>query len=98
MIKTVLFDYAGVISPTKNNYIFSLKNSRRFGLSPKKLMQITYENWAETTVGKQKCSVFWDQIAHKLNIEPEKLKKLIINTFPIDKKIVQVIKRTKKTT
>lgn len=95
MIKTVLFDYAGVITPTKNNYIFALENSKRFGLSPKELMQMTYENWAETVIGKQKCSVFWGQIADKLNIKPEELKKLVIDTFPVDKKMVDVIKRTK---
>lgn len=96
MIKTVLFDYAGVITPTKNNYIFAFENSKRFGLSPKELMQMTYENWDETVVGKQKCSVFWGQIADKLNIEPDELKKLVIDTFPIDKRMVDVIKKTKE--
>jgi len=95
MIKTVLFDYAGVITPTKNNYIFALENSKRFGLSPKELMQMTYENWAETVVGKQKCSIFWGQIASKLDIEPDELKRLVIETFPVDKRMVDVIKKTK---
>lgn len=96
MIKAVLFDYAGVISPTKNNYIFALENSKRFGLSPKELMQMTYENWAETAIGKQKCSIFWGQIAKKLKVEPEELRRLVIETFPVDKRMVDIIRKTKK--
>lgn len=96
MIKTVLFDYAGVISPTKNNYTFALENSKRFGLSPKELMQMTYENWAETVIGKQKCSIFWGQIAKKLKVEPEELRRLVIETFPVDKRMVDIIRKTKK--
>ena len=95
MVKTVLFDYAGVISPTKNNYIFALKNSKRFGLSPKELMQITYENWDETAIGKLKSNIFWDLIAGKLGIKPDELMKLIIQTYPIDKRMVDIIERTK---
>lgn len=95
MIKTILFDYAGVITPTKNNYYFALENCKRFNLSPKELMQMTYENWTETALGKQKCSFFWGQIAKKLNIKPEELRRLVIETFPVDKRMVDVINKTK---
>jgi len=95
MIKTVLFDYAGVISPTKNNYIFAFKNSKVFNLTPEELMKITYENWEIAVVGKLKSTAYWNQIATKLNIKPDKLIELIIKTFPIDKKVVNIIKKTK---
>lgn len=96
MIKTVLFDYAGVITPTRNNYFFALENSDRFKLDPKELMRISYENWAETVIGKQDCSFFWNNIANKLGIEPDELKDLIISTFPIDKGVVDIIRKTKQ--
>lgn len=95
MIKTILFDYAGVITPTKNNFIFSTKNSERFGLSPETLMKMTYENWGDTALGKQKDNIFWDQIACKLKISTEELMDLVIETFPIDKRMVDVISKTK---
>jgi len=95
MIKTILFDYAGVITPTKNNFLFATKNSKRFGLSPDELMQMTYENWGETALGKLKDSVFWDQIAGKLKISPEELMSLVIETFPVDKRMVELIRKTK---
>lgn len=96
MIKTVLFDYAGVITPTKNNFIFATNNSKRFGLTPKELMQMTYENWAETALGKQKDSIFWGQIASKLSVGSEELMDLVIETFPVDKRMVDIIEKTKK--
>jgi putative hydrolase of the HAD superfamily len=96
MIKTVLFDYAGVITPTKNNFEFALTNSKRFGLSPKALMHMTYENWNEAVIGKVKSSIFWEQIAGKLNIKPAELMDLVIDTFPVDKRMVDIIEKTKK--
>lgn len=96
MIKTILFDYAGVITPTNNNYDFALKNCKRFNLSPKELMKMTYENWAETAIGIQKCSFFWGQIAKKLNIKPNEVRKLVIETFPVDKRMIAIINKTKK--
>jgi putative hydrolase of the HAD superfamily len=95
MIKTVLFDYAGVITPTKNNYIFAVNNSKRFGMSPDDLMRITYEKWDEAATGKIESSVFWSEAASKLGIKPEELMDLLIETFPIDKRMVELIKKTK---
>jgi len=96
MIKTVLFDYAGVISPTKNNYAFALKNSKRFELTPEELMKLTYENWDEAATGKLESSVFWEQIAGKLKIKPDELISLLIETFPIDERVVDIIRKTKE--
>lgn len=95
MIKTILFDYAGVITPTSNNYDFAVKNCKRFNLTPKELMQMTYENWAETALGKQKCSFFWGTIAKRLNIKPDELRDLVIETFPVDKRMVDIINKSK---
>ncbi len=96
MIKTVLFDYAGVITPTKNNFDFALKYSKRFGLAPEELMKLTYENWDEAATGGLESSVFWRQIAGKLKIKPDELIGLLIETFPIDERVVDIIRKTKE--
>lgn len=96
MIKTILFDYAGVITPTQNNYIFACENSKRFGLSPKELMEITYKDWDKAIIGKLDDNIFWNQIANELKIKSNVLMDLIIKTFPIDKKVIDIIKKTKK--
>jgi len=95
MIKTVLFDYAGVITPTKNNFDFALKNSERFGMSPDDLMKLTYKNWDEAATGRLESSFFWEQIAGKLKIKPDELISLLIETFPIDERVVDIIRKTK---
>ena len=93
-IKTVLFDYAGVITPVRNNYQFALKYSQRFGLKPEVLMKITYDNWSDAATGKLDCYTFWKQIANKLSISPEELRDLVIDTFPVDKRMINIIRKT----
>lgn len=95
MIKTILFDYAGVITPTKNNYPFALKYSERFGLTPDEIMKITYEGWGDAAIGKTKSSDFWQGLASKLGIDAEELISLIIETFPLDKRMIKIIENAK---
>lgn len=96
MIKTILFDYAGVLTPTQNNYSFATKNSKRFGLSPDEIMKITYDGWADTAIGKKKSKDFWNSVSSKLNITSDELLSLIIETFPIDTRMIDLVKETEK--
>lgn len=96
MIKTILFDYAGVITPTRNNSSFAVKNSKRFGLSPDEIMKISYDGWADAAVGKGDGENFWEKFSSKLNIKKSDLISLVIETFPIDPRMVHLIKKTKK--
>jgi putative hydrolase of the HAD superfamily len=94
MVKTILFDYAGVITPVSNNFDFARKYSKRFSLTPKELMKMSYENWSETATGKLDCGSFWGQIASKLDINPVELRNLVVETFPVDKRMVELIEKT----
>lgn len=96
MIKTILFDYAGVLTPVNNNFAFAQKHSKRFGLPADDIMKMTYENWGETALGQQECSIFWGQIAKKLNIDPSELRSLIIETFPLDERMIEIVRKAKK--
>ncbi len=96
MIKTILFDYAGVITPAKNNYSFAVKNSKRFGLSPDEIMKISYDGWADAAIGKTNSKYFWEKFASKLNIQVSELISLIIETFPVDSRMINLIKEAKK--
>lgn len=97
MIKTILFDYAGVLTPVNNNFDFAKKHSKRFGLPAEEIMKITYENWSETALGKLECGIFWGEIAKKLNINPNELRSLVIDTFPLDRRMIEIVKKAKKT-
>lgn len=95
MIKTIFFDYAGVITPTRDNLDFAKKYCKRFGLTEKELMEITYTNFGEAAVGKIPDERFWGDIAQKLHIDPEEIKKLLIGTFPIDPRMIKLIDKIK---
>lgn len=91
MIKTIIFDYAGVLTPTKNNYLFAKKHHKRFKLTTKELMTKTYINWQDALTSKRSESKFWKELSKDLKINSEELRDLIIETFPLDQKILEII-------
>ena len=95
MIKTIIFDYAGVITPTKNNYIFAKKYHKRFGLTTEELMNKTYNNWKPALTDKKAELEYWKELSQELNINSDELKDLIIKTFPINPKIIRLIDKIK---
>ena len=96
MIKTLLFDYAGVITPTRNNYVFVEKYHKKYKLKPRELMKITYENWEQTADGKLESKLFWNNIAHKLQTTPPTIRRQILSTYPIDKRLIQLLTKLKE--
>lgn len=58
MIRTIIFDYAGVITPTRDNYTFAQKYSEQFGMEPLDLMEITYKNWDPASLNQIPASEF----------------------------------------
>jgi len=49
----------------------------------------------KAATGKIESSVFWSEAASKLGIKPEELMDLLVETFPIDKRMVELIRKTK---
>lgn len=96
MIKTIIFDYAGVITPTRDNYLFATKYSERFGMTPLELMEKTYKNWDEASINTISSHQFWDDAGKGLNISGGELKEMLIQTFPIDIRMVELIKELKE--
>lgn len=93
MIKTILLDYAGVLTPSKDNTLFSQKYSLYYGLSAKQLMDIFYENWAKTATGKIKAKIFWEKIAQKLAVDANLLKKQVLSTYPLDQQLITFLEK-----
>ena len=93
MIKTIIFDYAGVLTPTKNNYLFAKKHHKRFELTTEVLMTKTYINWQDALISKRSESKFWKELSKDLKINSEEPRDLIIETFPLDQKILEIIDR-----
>ncbi len=90
-IKTIIFDYAGVLTPTRDNFIFAEKYCKRFNIDKLALLKLTYLNWDRASVNEISAKVFWKNVSQKLNIEPETLKKMIMDTFDLDKRVIKLI-------
>jgi len=93
MIKTILMDYAGVLTPTQDNAIFSQKYSHHYGLPAKKIMDIFYENWAKAATGKIKAKIFWEKAAQKLEVNADLLKKQVLSTYPLDQQLIAFLEK-----
>ncbi len=95
MIKTLLFDYAGVITPTRDNYTFAQKYHERFHMESKELMDKTYLNWDKALVGEISDKQFWSDVGKGLNIDPEEIKQMITDTFPMEPRLIELIEKIK---
>lgn len=96
MIKTILVDYAGVLTTTQDNSIFSKKYSDYYGLSAKKLMDIFYENWPQAATGKIKAETFWSQIADKLNTDVSLLRSQVLASYPLNQQLISFLEKKAK--
>lgn len=95
MIKTIIFDYAGVLTPTRDNSFFAQQYHKRFGLTPQELMKKTYNNFGKAAIGKISDDQFWNDISRELNVDPDEVKDLIIKTFSIDPRMIEIIDKIK---
>lgn len=95
MITTLLFDYAGVLTPTSNNLPFVNQFHKDYNLKPKELMKITYTDWDKAAVGKMDSKLFWEQIAKILKTDAQVLRRRVIDTFPIDDRVIKLLDELK---
>ncbi len=96
MINTLLVDYAGVLTPTRNNFLFVKQFYEEYGVSPKELMNLTYLDWDKTAIGELDSKSYWERVAKVLEADPEMLRKRVLNTYPIDKRMIDFLKKIKK--
>ncbi len=95
MIKTIIFDYAGVLTPTKDKLDFANSNHEKFNMTIPELMDILYKNWHKASINEITAKQYWQDLGNKLKTDPGKLKKSIIDTFPLDYKLIKLIEKLK---
>lgn len=95
MIKTIIFDYAGVLTATKNKYNFALQNHKRFNVELTELLDIFYKEWDLAATGQISEKEYWKEIGSKLNINPNEIRDLIYAAFPIEERVVRIIDQIK---
>lgn len=77
-IKKIVLDYAGVITPTKDNYTFAQKYCDHFKMKPLDLMKITYKNWDPASLNQIPASKFWSDVGKELNTDPSEIRDMKI--------------------
>lgn len=95
MIKTILFDYAGVLTPTRNKYNFAVANHERFNIPTEELLNIFYKNWDKAAIGQMSEKEYWEEIGKALQTSPNEIRDLIYEAFPIEKRVVSLIDKIK---
>ncbi len=95
MIKTIIFDYAGVITPTPDKMEFARKNHLRFGVSVEELLRVFYKNFDRAAVNEISEKEYWEMIGEELKIDPLVIRQEIIEAFPEDPRVVELIKKLK---
>lgn len=96
MITTLLVDYAGVLTPTANNFPFVEQFHEDYGIAPKELMKLSYTNWDRTATGELDSKFYWENLSKLLNTNTSTLRSRIINTYPLDERIIKLLKKLKQ--
>lgn len=96
MIKSLLIDYAGVLTPTKDNYRFVEQFHEEYHIPSKRLMELSYRNWPQSATDKMKSQLYWEKLAELIGTDPKRLRKNIMDTYPLDKKLINYLERMTK--
>jgi HAD superfamily hydrolase (TIGR01509 family) len=93
-ITTVIFDYAGVLTPTQDNFIFAKTNHAKYNMSLMHFFEATYANWSLARNAKITPLEFWKGIAEAVGEnDPIVLRDSIIRTFPANNEMIDLIKK-----
>ena len=96
VIRTIIFDYAGVITPTRNKSALAQLHHSKFGLTPDKFLDILYKDWDKAAVNEITTEEYWKRIAQKLNIGINEIRQMIMEAFPIESRIINLISKLKE--
>lgn len=94
-IKVIILDYAGVITPTKGFSKFIEENHDKFNLSPGELHDLLRKDWNKTKVNQISSKQYWKNAARALGTDEAILRRNVLKTFPIDKRIIRLLAKLK---
>jgi HAD superfamily hydrolase (TIGR01509 family) len=95
MIKVIIFDYSGVLTPTRSFYPYVEENHSQLNLTVEQLYDLLRKDWDKARVNDISSAEYWQNIATALNIDSQKLRRDVILTFPIDDKIIKLLAKLK---
>jgi HAD superfamily hydrolase (TIGR01509 family) len=93
MIKTIIVDYAGVLTPTRSQIPWVKANTNRFHMTVDQLFDCIREDWDEAKINKISSEEYWKRLGEKLKVDPVKLKNELIESFPVDTRVIELIRK-----
>lgn len=91
VINKIIFDYAGVITPTESHRIFAEKYHKTLGLTIDQLHDLMRTNWELAKINKMTADDYWKNISKLLNWPINLLTERVIETFPNNISILKII-------
>ena len=95
-IKAIIFDYGGVLSTPGKIDFFCKRYATKLNKNPKEFMKLVKENWNKAQINKIKSSLFWAKAAEFLEVDSEKFRRDLLNSFKFQEEVLIIIKRLKE--
>ncbi len=96
MIKSIIFDWGGVISKKGSYTEFSEIHSKEFNKTPEEIHFIIKKYWNIARINKIKSYDFWKFVSRDLNCGEEYFRNLLKDYVSINYDVLKFIKKIKK--
>ncbi len=96
MIKTVIFDFGGVLTPEASLLAFGSLYAKKFGADQYKFKKAILENWFKARVNEISSKEFWENLAGFLKTDAKALRKDFMNFFGFRQEALELAKELKK--
>lgn len=96
MIKAIIFDYGGVLSSETNLCSFGTGYAAKFEKNPEEFNKIITENWRLARVNNISSKLFWKNLADFIGIDPNLLRKDLMDFFGFRQDVFNLAKKLKK--
>lgn len=94
-ITSIIFDYAGVLTPVQGFDEFIEKYYEKYGIDKQSLYEILKKDWSKAKIGQMTAKEYWTRIAKTLGEDPDTLESEVLKTFPLDKNVLKLVKNLK---
>lgn len=96
MIKTIIFDFAGVIATKKCFPAIADKLSEKLGIDKDLILEQLYDNEEEYVLGNESLQDFWEKSIKKIDISYPDFETIFSSWYELNNDVIDLIKELKK--
>lgn len=99
MIKTIIFDFGGVLGSEAHTWESNFKEIVSLtGMSPREIQAIFERHWPKLKIGKEKAEPFWKDVATqaKIRVGAKELEKVYSSKISLNKAVLELAENLKK--